>query len=86
MIGWDGGWGVGGWLAMTFMMLLVWGVPIALVVWLVVFTSRRGGERHPTVTPSAEQILAERYARGEIDEEELARRREALLGTSERSP
>ena len=35
MMGWDGGWGVGGWLGMSLMMLVVWGVPIALVVWLI---------------------------------------------------
>lgn len=79
MMDWDGGWGVGGWLAMGLMMVLVWGLPIALVVWAV-----RSSFHHdrPSVTapprPDADRVLAERYARGEIDESEFARRREVL--------
>jgi len=33
---WDGSWGVGGWLVMSLMMLVVWGVPIALAVWFAI--------------------------------------------------
>ena len=75
----DGGWGVGGWLAMSLMMVVVWGLPIALVVWAVRSSFHRD---QPSVTqqprPDAEQVLAERFARGEIDEAEFAHRREVL--------
>ena len=86
MMGWDGGWGVGGWLGMSLMMLVVWGVPIALVVWLVVVGSRHGQDVRSTPRSSADQILAERYARGDIDEEEFARRSDALHQASKVSP
>ena len=76
---WGGGWGIVGWLAMSLMMVVVWGLPIALVVWAV--RSSYHSDR-PSVTtpprPDAEQVLAERYARGEIDEGEFAHRREVL--------
>jgi putative membrane protein len=79
MMDWNGGWGVGGWLAMSLMMLVVWGLPIALVVWAV----RSGFHRdRPAVTtpprPDADEVLAERFARGEIDEVEFAHRLEVL--------
>lgn len=89
MMDWNGGWGVGGWLAMSLMMVVVWGLPIALVVWAVRSSYHRD---QPSVTaprrPDADQVLAERYARGEIDESEFAHRREVLrtgpTATSER--
>jgi putative membrane protein len=70
--GWDsGGWGA--WLPMTLMMLVVWGGLIALVVWAVRGTGRPSEPRN-----DAESILEERFARGEIDADELASRRKAL--------
>ena len=79
MMGWDGGWGILGWLAMGLMMVVVWGLPIALVVWAVQRDARRD---QPSVTgpprQDADQMLAQRYARGEIDEHEFAHRREVL--------
>lgn len=79
MMDWDGGWGVLGWLGMSLMMIVVWGLPIALVVWAVRSSFRRD---EPAVTTppgrDADQVLAERYARGEIDESEFAHRREVL--------
>jgi putative membrane protein len=52
--------------------LLLWGGLLTLVVWLVVrlFPGLRGG--NPS-TDNAEGILKERFARGEIDEEEYER-------------
>lgn len=82
MMGWDGGWGVGAWIAMSLMMVVFWGGLIALVVWLV-----RGSPSSPSDRPATrsddpaehgEKVLAERFARGEIDEEEFTRRRELL--------
>jgi putative membrane protein len=68
-----------GWGLMVVMMLVFWGLLVALIVWLL--RSRdsgpSAGTRRPG-TPSAEDVLALRYARGEIDEEEFERRRSAL--------
>lgn len=76
---WDGSWGFAGWLMMTLMMLLVWGVPVGLVVWLIRSNFNRDhATRAPQPGTDADQMLAERYARGEIDEEEFRRRREVL--------
>jgi putative membrane protein len=84
MMNWDSGWGVGGWLAMSLMMFVVWGLPIALVVWAVRSSFHRDRPSETTTPrPDAEQVLAERYARGEIDESEFAHRRE-VLGTGRR--
>lgn len=78
----DANWGATEWLAMSVMMLLFWGLLIGLVVWAV-RNLRTEGEsvRPPAVSGRAEEVLAERYARGEIDEAEFQRRRELLLGT-----
>jgi len=55
-------------------MLLVWGLVIGLVIWLVrAFTGNSSG-----VSKTARQILEERYARGEIDREELEQKRRDL--------
>ena len=73
MMGWDdGGWGWGGWLAMTLMMLVFWGGLAAVVVALV------RSARRPDANRDARGILDERFARGDIDEDEYRRRREAL--------
>jgi putative membrane protein len=72
------GWGWGGWLLMTVLMVLFWAVVITAVVVAVRYLA---GPRHaaPGSRPSrAEDLLAERFARGEIDDEEF-RRRQALL-------
>ena len=78
MMDWDVGWGAGGWLAMSVMMVAFWGGIIALVVWAVRSATPRAAG--PFVDPArrAEDVRAERFARGEIDEEEFTQRR-ALL-------
>jgi len=82
MYDWNGsGWGWGGWLAMSLMMLIVWGSIVAVVVLLVRGTG--GAYRAPTPTPGeagdqALRILDERFARGEIDAEEYRTRRDLL--------
>jgi len=74
MMWWPGGgWGWGGWPFMILTMLVFWGV----IAWVVVTLVRRSsGSRE--AAPSAEQILAERFARGEIDAEEYRKRLETL--------
>jgi putative membrane protein len=69
------GWGWGGWILMTVGMVAFW----ALVITAIVV----GDSRHTTRPPvsgatRAEDLLHERFARGEIDEDEY-RQRMALL-------
>jgi putative membrane protein len=52
-----------GWLLMTLGMLGFWGLLIALVVALVRRPGAPDGQQHP----GPEELLAERFARGEVD-------------------
>ncbi|MFJ8383975.1 SHOCT domain-containing protein [Streptomyces sp. NPDC094438] len=67
---WDGR-GMNGWgypaagLTLLVLMVLVAMVTIALL--------RRGNDMHQDRTPAAERLLAERFARGELDDEEYRR-------------
>ena len=73
----NGGWG--GWLLMTIAMVLFWALVITAVVLIVrylVSQRRTGTSAGSARTP--EEVLAERYARGEIDDDE-SQRRLALL-------
>lgn len=83
----NGGWGTGQWLGMGFMMVIFWGLVIALVIWVMRSArSGRDSDAHSSIpTQSADQILAQRFARGEIDEHEFTQRREALHPTGDRS-
>jgi len=71
-----------GWGGMWFGPVLMVLVPLALivlVVWLV--RAMTGGNANASRRDdSARQILDERYAKGEIDDEEYQRRRSALDG------
>lgn len=77
---WDGHmWGGGGWLGWGLMWIvgLLWmvalvAIPVAVIYWLV------GGRAVGQTDDSALAVLRERYARGEIDDEEYEARREAL--------
>ena len=77
------GWGAGGWagwLLMAVAMVVFWGALIALAIWAVrSLGSGRAGQsdRKPN---RAMEILEERYARGEIDRQELEERRAVLQG------
>ena len=76
MMDWgNSGWGVGDWVAMSALMTVFLGGLIALAVW-VVQSVRSDGGRAPA--DRADALLAERFARGEIDGEEFTRRRELL--------
>jgi putative membrane protein len=77
MMWWPNSWGWGGWLMMTFTMLAVWG----FVAWLVVTVIRPPGSRDSSPGPNADEILAERFARGEIDEDEFTKRKALLRST-----
>ncbi|MEV5483405.1 MULTISPECIES: SHOCT domain-containing protein [Streptomyces] len=83
MMWFDGGWGWGSWFMMTLLMVVFWGLVIAAVAAVVHYV--RGAPRDGRPGPSgqqawgwgqghAEDLLAERFARGEIDEDEYKRR------------
>ena len=75
MMGWyDDGVGWGGWLLMVLAMVAFW----TLVVFAVVTLFR--GSKPAAARRTPEQILDERFARGEIEEVEYQARRDALHG------
>jgi putative membrane protein len=75
----NGGWGIGTWLTMSLIMVIFWAAVISLAVWAVraVSTGQPALPRRSGLD-RAEQELAERYARGEIDEAQLTRARAIL--------
>ncbi|WP_432003881.1 SHOCT domain-containing protein [Streptomyces sioyaensis] len=84
MMWFDGGWGWGGgWFMMALLMVVFWGLVIVAVITVVHYV--RAAPRDGRPAPSgqrawdqgqghAEDLLAERFARGEIDEDEYKRR------------
>lgn len=82
----DNGWGI----AMVLGMLAIWALVVVAIVWIIRSTratvvppavpsgSAARGASAGGATGSAEQILAERLARGEIEVEEYRTRLEAL--------
>lgn len=81
MMDWGNGWSTGDWIAMSLMMTLFWGAVIGVVVWAVVSLrpDRPGGLGRADLTvQSADQLLEERFARGEISADEFAASRELL--------
>jgi len=74
----DGGWGPGAWVAMAFVMVVFWGAVVTAIVFAVRgWHNQSTGPAAPT-TSDAQRILDERFARGEIDEDEYRRRLAAL--------
>lgn len=73
----DGGWGVGGWLMMGLAMLVFWSLVVAAIVVVVRALGHREGGR-PDDAESARRILDERFARGELTEEEYRSRRDLI--------
>ncbi len=80
-----GGWG-GLWWPFMLIPLLLWGVFLSLLVWLAVrvFSKGRGAARPGATIDSAEEILRERFARGDISAEEYERALEILRGGTAR--
>ncbi|MFF7680061.1 SHOCT domain-containing protein [Actinacidiphila glaucinigra] len=72
-----GGWG---WFAMSVGMVVFWAVLIGVGVLLYRALARPYEHTHTPPASSPEQMLADRFARGEIDEEEYRRRLAALRG------
>lgn len=73
MWSWSGHMGGWWWVAVP-MMIVFWTLIVAAVVVLV----RRGGDAR--TRGSAEDVLAERFARGELDETEYRQRRDVIRG------
>ena len=68
--------------------LLFWGGIVFLIAWTVtrIFPKGRGDDRSERPRDSAEEILRERFARGEINAEEYERSLEILrTGTAQRA-
>jgi putative membrane protein len=78
MFWYDHGMGGWGWAGMGVGMVLFWALLIAGIVALIAYINgdRRDGRiaRQTTPTTSPEQVLAARFARGEIDETEYRNR------------
>jgi putative membrane protein len=76
------GWG---WVAMTISMIGFWVLLIALAV-LLVRGLNRPADSSPGQRPAPEQLLAERFARGEIDEEQYQRSMATLTSSGHGVP
>ena len=74
--------GWGGWGGMGWGMLLFWGLLVVAVIgllrWLTGTTPSAPEPPHEAPGPGALDILAQRYARGEIDREEFEQKRRDL--------
>jgi putative membrane protein len=87
MMYWYGS-GMSGWgyALMTISMVLFWGAVIIGIVALVRYVGRGGQQTSAPQSPQVpERLLAERFARGEIDEEEYQRRLAVLRGAGQAS-
>ena len=76
-------WGMGGWPGWVFMslaMIVFWGGLIALGVWAFRSAGGSRGDRPESRPNRAMKVLEERYARGEIDQQEFEQRRTVLKG------
>ena len=75
------GWGMGGWMMASYgfvVLLILVGVVAALVA-----LSRRTGRSGGTARPTATERLGQRYARGEIDDDEYFQRLSVLDSSRE---
>ena len=87
MMGWYGGsgWGVGAWIGMGLGMVVFWGLVILAVVAIVRGASRTRDQRRLPSPPArgtytALDSLDDRFARGELSQEEYVSMRDTLLG------
>jgi putative membrane protein len=70
-----GDWGWAGWFTMSLVMVLFWGTIAAFAIYAMRSMSDR---THPSSGPSALDIARQRYARGEITDEEFERIKRGL--------
>jgi putative membrane protein len=78
----NGGMSGGGWMWMAIGMVVFWGLLITGGVLLFRTLGRSAGRPVPVGQRSPGQLLAERFALGEIDEDEYERRLTALAAAS----
>jgi len=79
------GWGYA---LMTVSTVVFWAIVVAGIVALVRYLGRSGQPTWPPPTgtrPPPEQVLAERFARGEIDEDEYRKRLDTLRSAGHHS-
>jgi len=76
--GWNDGMGAGGWVMMTLVMVAFWALVIIAVIALFRGLGRDGQASGSTAPRDPQQILEERFARGEIDADEYHARRQVL--------
>jgi putative membrane protein len=74
----DGHWGWGSWILTTGTTIVFWALVITAVVllarYLLSLSQRPTGTPRAAGASNAEQVLAERFARGEIDDDEFQRK------------
>ena len=75
---WSNGMGWGGWLLMSVTTVAFWALVVFGVVALFRGTRDSGSQSQHHHEESAQHILDERFARGEIDAEEYHRRQQVL--------
>ena len=76
--GYGGGWGWVGWIITAVVLVLIFAALIAAVVFAVRYLSGHRGLGGSQPARGAEDVLAERFARGEIDEDDYRARVTAL--------
>lgn len=72
--GYGGGWGWGGWIVTAVVLVVFFALLITAVVLAVRYLGGGGGHRGSGQARAVEDVLAERFARGEIDDEEFRKR------------
>ncbi|MCP2167593.1 SHOCT domain-containing protein [Goodfellowiella coeruleoviolacea] len=74
--------GVGPWAygLMVVGTVVFWGLVILSIIALIRYLTSASARAHRGAAGAAEQVLAERFARGEIDEDEYHRRLDTLRG------
>jgi Predicted membrane protein len=80
MMWWDHGMGGWGFALMGLSTVVFWGLLIAVIVLVARYLSRTSQPGPPSPHPTAEDVLAQRFARGEIDAEEYRSRLDTLRG------
>jgi putative membrane protein len=84
---WGNGWGWVGWTVMAVVIVLFWGGVITAIIIGIRYLV---GSSNTPATPRSygpsrpEDVLADRFARGEIDEDEYRRRMTAFTNTVDR--
>jgi len=78
MTRWHDGWGSGAWIAMAFVMLVFWTIVVGAIIAVVRSDHSRRPDHGMGRVDDPHRILAERFARGEIDADEYKQRRDLL--------